>query len=67
MSEPKHVKNFMYPLMKDIFIRYLSRKHHKPYNKITPSEMSEKDIKLWQEVEAMNGVKVGVTLKRRLH
>jgi hypothetical protein len=35
--------------------------------KITPSEMSEKDIKLWQDVEAMNGVKVGVTFKRRLH
>ena len=51
MSEPKHIKDTLYPMLKGIFIRYLSRKHDKPYNQIAMSEMAPEDLKLWQEIE----------------
>ena len=35
MSEPKHVKNWLYPVMKDIFMKFLSNKHDKPYKGVT--------------------------------
>lgn len=60
MSKPKHIKDALYPLIKEIFIRYLSNKHDKPYNQIPIYEMAPEDIKLWQEIEEMNGRKVGV-------
>ncbi len=63
MSEPKHVKNWLYPVMKEIFIKFLVHKHNKPYKDIAISEMTESEIELWQQVEAMNGTKVGVTFK----
>ena len=34
MNEPKHVSNYVYPLVKTIFIRWLSRRHGKPFNDI---------------------------------
>jgi len=63
MSEPKHVKHWLYPVMKEIFIKFLSNKHDKPYNQIKIPEMTDTEIELWQQVEAMNGTKVGVTFK----
>ena len=63
MSEPKHVKNWLYPVMKEIFMKFLVNKHNKPYKDIAISEMTESEIELWQQVEAMNGTKVGVTFK----
>ena len=63
MSAPKHIKDTLYPMLKEIFIRYLSRKHDKPYNQIAMSEMAPEDLKLWQEIEEMNGRKVGVVYK----
>ena len=59
MSNPKHIKDTLYPMLKEIFIRYLSRKHDKPYNQIPISEMAPEDLKLWQEIEEMNDRKVG--------
>ena len=67
MSEPKHVKNWLGPLMKSIFIKYLANKHNKPYGDISPRDMIDKEIELWKEVEAMNGNIVGITYKNRLH
>ena len=49
--------------MKEIFIKFLSNKHDKPFNQIKISEMTDTEIELWQQVEAMNGTKVGVTFK----
>ena len=63
MSKPKHIKDALYPLIKEIFIRYLFKKHEKPYNQIPIYEMAPEDIKLWQEIEEMNGRKVGVVYK----
>tara|TARA_Y100000592_G_scaffold5897_1_gene8464 strand:- start:138 stop:356 length:219 start_codon:yes stop_codon:yes gene_type:complete len=63
MSNPKHIKDTLYPMLKEIFIRYLSRKHDKPYNQIPISEMAPEDLKLWQEIEEMNDRKVGVVYK----
>ena len=63
MSAPKHIKDTLYPMLKEIFIRYLSRKHDKPYNQIPISEMAPEDLKLWQEIEEMNDRKVGVVYK----
>jgi hypothetical protein len=50
MNKPKHIKDTLYPMLKEIFIRYLSRKHDKPYNQIAISEMAPEDLKLWQEI-----------------
>jgi len=63
MSEPKHAKNWLYPVMKEIFIKFLVNKHNKPYKDIAISEMTDTEIELWQQVEAMNGTKIGVTFK----
>ena len=63
MSAPKHIKDTLYPMLIEIFIRYLSRKHDKPYNQIAIAEMAPEDLKLWQEIEEMNGRKVGVVYK----
>ena len=63
MSKPKHIKDALYPLIKEIFIRYLSNKHDKPYNQIAIADMAPEDLKLWQEIEGMNGRKVGVVYK----
>jgi len=54
-------------LMKSIFIKYLANKHNKPYGDISPRDMTDKEIELWKEVEAMNGNIVGITYKNRLH
>ena len=63
MSNPKHIKDTLYPMLKEIFIRYLSNKHDKPYNQIAIADMAPEDLKLWQEIEGMNGRKVGVVYK----
>ena len=63
MNKPKHIKNSLYPVVMGIFIRYLSRKHDKPFNQIPISEMAPEDLKLWQEIEEMNGRKIGVVYK----
>jgi hypothetical protein len=41
----------------------LSNKHDKPYNQIAIADMAPEDLKLWQEIEGMNGRKVGVVYK----
>ncbi|MGI9359363.1 MAG: hypothetical protein ACR2ON_08160 [Paracoccaceae bacterium] len=61
MNEPKHVSNYVYPLVKTIFIRWLSRRHGKPFNDIKIANMSDAELKRWQEVEALNGTKLGVS------
>jgi|TARA_R100000329_G_scaffold37788_1_gene35608 hypothetical protein len=67
MSEPKHVKTWVGPLVKVIFMRFLSNKHNKPYSDISPKDMTDSEIELWKEVEAMNGNIVGISFKNRLH
>jgi len=60
MSGPKPISDFFYPVMKDIFVRYLVNKHKKPYRDIAIADMSDEDLKRWQAIEALNNVKVGV-------
>jgi hypothetical protein len=67
MSKPKHVKSWIGPLVKAIFMRFLSNKHNKPYSDISPKDMTDSEIELWKEVEAMNGNIVGISFKNRLH
>ena len=67
MSEPKHVKTWVGPLVKVIFMRFLSNKHNMPYSDISPKDMTDSEIELWKEVEAMNGNIVGISFKNRLH
>ena len=67
MSEPKHVKTWVGPLVKVIFMRFLSNKHNKPYSDISPKDMTDSEIEHWKEVEAMNGNIVGISFKNRLH
>ena len=67
MDKPNHVKSWIGPLVKDIFMKYLSNKHNKPYSDISVRDMSKTEIELWKEVEAMNGNIVGVSYKNRLH
>ena len=67
MSEPKHVKTWVGPLVKVIFMRFLSNKHNKPYLDISPKDITDSEIELWKEVEAMNGNIVGISFKNRLH
>ena len=44
-------------------MKFLVNKHNKPYKDIKISEMTDTEIELWQQVEAMNGTKVGATFK----
>ena len=81
MTKPKHVKSWIefgtcasrsnYEIAKerckDIFMKYLSNKHNKPYGDISPKDMTDTEIELWKEVEAMNGNIVGISFKNRLH
>ena len=67
MGEPKQVKSWIGPVVKDIFMKYLSNKHNKPYGDISPKDMTDTEIELWKEVEAMNGNIVGISFKNRLH
>ena len=67
MDKPKHVKSWIGPVVKDIFMQYLSNKHNKPYGDISPKDMTDTEIELWKEVEAMNGNIVGISFKNRLH
>ncbi len=67
MTKPKHVKTWVGPLVKVIFMRFLSNKHNKPYSDISPKDMTDSEIELWKEVEAMNGNIVGISFKNRLH
>jgi hypothetical protein len=67
MSKPKHVKSWVGPLLKDIFMKFLSNKHNKPYGDISPKDMTDTEIELWKEVEAINGNIVGITYKNRVH
>ena len=67
MSNPKHVKSWIGAVVKDIFMKYLSNKHNKPYGDISPKDMTDTEIELWKEVEAMNGNIVGMSFKNRLH
>ena len=60
MSEPKHISDFLYPVMKDIFVRYLVNKHKKPYKDIALADMSNEDLQRWQKVEALDNKIVGV-------
>ena len=55
MTKPKHVNKWIGPVVKDIFMKYLSNKHNKPYGDISPKDMTDTEIELWKEVEAMNG------------
>ena len=67
MTKPKHVKSWIGPVVKDIFMKYLSNKHNKPYGAISPKDMTDTEIELWKEVAAMNGNRVGISVKNRLH
>ena len=62
MNGPKPVSDFIYPVMKDIFMRYLQNKHQKPYGDIQVKDLSDKDLKRWKDIEAMNNVSLGVYL-----
>ena len=63
MSGPTHISDSLYPVMKDIFVRYLVNKHKKPYRDIQITDMSDEDLKRWQWIEALNNVKIGVSFK----
>ena len=67
MDKPNHVKSWIGPVVKDIIMKYLSNKHNKPYGDISPKDMTDSEIELWKEVEAMNGNIVGISFKNRLH
>ena len=62
MSGPKPVSDFIYPVMKDIFMRYLQNKPQKPYGDIQVKDLSDKDLQRWKDIEAMNNVSLGVYL-----
>jgi hypothetical protein len=62
MSGPKPVSDFIYPVMKDIFMRYLQNKRQKPYGDIQIKDLSDKDLQRWKDIEAMNNVSLGVYL-----
>jgi hypothetical protein len=46
MSGPTKISDSLYPVMKDIFVRYLVNKHKKPYRDIKIADMSDEDLKL---------------------
>ena len=48
MSNPKHVKSWIGAVVKDIFMKYLSNKHNKPYGDISPKDMTDTEIELWK-------------------
>ncbi len=62
MNGPKPVSDFIYPVMKDIFMRYLQNKHQMPYGDIQIKDLSDTDLPRWKEIEAMNNVSLGVYL-----
>ena len=62
MNGPKPISDFIYPVMKDIFMRYLMYKHQKPYKDIQVKDLSDKDLLRWKDIEAINNVKLGVHL-----
>ena len=62
MSGPKPVSDFIYPVMKDIFMRYLQNKHQMPYKDIQVKDLSDADLLRWKSIENLNNVKLGVNL-----
>ena len=62
MNRPRPISDFIYPVMKDIFMRYLVNKHQKPYKDIQVKDLSDKDLLRWKDIEAINNVKLGVYL-----
>jgi len=48
MNGPKPVSDFIYPVMKDIFMRYLQNKHQMPYGDIQVKDLSDKDLERWK-------------------
>ena len=60
MSNPKKAASFVYPIMEEIFVKYLSNKHDKPFADIKIADMSDDDIKRWQKIESYNNVKLAV-------
>mgnify|MGYP003137563780 CR=1 FL=1 len=62
MNGPRPISDFIYPVMKDIFMRYLMYKHQKPYKDIQVKDLSDKDLLRWKDIEAINNVKLGVYL-----
>tara|TARA_R100000329_G_C7606115_1_gene215027 strand:- start:781 stop:999 length:219 start_codon:yes stop_codon:yes gene_type:complete len=72
MARPKNVENWVYPVVKTMFVKYLSTKHDKPFNDIRIADMSDEDILIWKNIEKLNGVNIGVsfadnTERRVLH
>ena len=55
--------NKTYVITKTMFVRYWVDKHKKPYQEIQIQDMSDADLELWQRVEALNNVKLGVRFK----
>ena len=62
MSKPTHISSFLYPVVKDIFIRYLQNKHQMPYKDIQVKDLSDADLLRWKSIENLNNVKLGVNL-----
>ena len=62
MSKPTHISSFLYPVVKDIFVRYLQNKHQIPYKDIQVKDLSDADLLRWKSIENLNNVKLGVNL-----
>ncbi len=62
MSKPTHISSFLYPVVKDIFVRYLQNKHQMPYKDIRVKDLSDADLLRWKSIENLNNVKLGVNL-----
>jgi hypothetical protein len=62
MSKPTHISSFLYPVVKDIFVRYLQNKHQMPYKDIQVKDLSDADLLRWKSIENLNNVKLGVNL-----
>ncbi len=62
MSKPTHISSFLYPVVKDIFVRYLQNKHQMPYKDIQVKDLSDTDLLRWKSIENLNNVKLGVNL-----
>ena len=62
MNGPKPISDFIYPVMKDIFMRYLQNKHKMPYKDIQVKDLSDKDLQRWKRIEALDNVSLGVYL-----
>tara|TARA_Y100001938_G_C8065824_1_gene420125 strand:- start:97 stop:312 length:216 start_codon:yes stop_codon:yes gene_type:complete len=62
MNGPVPMSDYIYPVMKEIFMRYLANKHQKPYKDIQVKDLSDADLLRWKRIEALDNVSLGVYL-----